>query len=55
MAMNHRDRVKDGRADQNMADAARIPAPWDAKPSPSDLTNSCAAYIVTNTTSCSLF
>jgi len=35
MAMNHRDRVNDARADQNLADVARIPAPWDAKPSPS--------------------
>ncbi|KAF4613175.1 hypothetical protein D9613_010944 [Agrocybe pediades] len=33
MAMNHRDRVNDARADQNLADVARIPAPWDAKPS----------------------
>jgi len=32
MAMNHRDRVNDARADQNLADVARIPAPWDAKP-----------------------
>lgn len=36
MAMNHRDRVNDARADQNLADVARIPAPWDAKPSPSE-------------------
>ncbi|CAA7263301.1 unnamed protein product [Cyclocybe aegerita] len=34
MNMNHRDRVNDARADQNLADVARIPAPWDAKPSP---------------------
>ncbi|KAJ4490043.1 other/ULK/ULK protein kinase [Lentinula aciculospora] len=33
MAMNDRDRLKDARADQNLADVARIPAPWDAKPS----------------------
>ncbi|KJA23964.1 hypothetical protein HYPSUDRAFT_162958 [Hypholoma sublateritium FD-334 SS-4] len=32
MAMNHRDRVNDARADQNLADVARVPAPWDAKP-----------------------
>ena len=38
MAMNHRDRVNDARADQNLADVARIPAPWDAKPSPSEQT-----------------
>ena len=38
MAMNHRDRVNDARADQNLADVARIPAPWDAKPSPSEPT-----------------
>ena len=36
MAMNHRDRVNDARADQNLADVVRIPAPWDAKPSPSE-------------------
>lgn len=29
MAMNHRDRVNDARADQNLADVARIPAPWE--------------------------
>jgi serine/threonine-protein kinase ULK/ATG1 len=40
MAMNHRDRVNDARADQNLADVARIPAPWDAKPSPSEPTTS---------------
>ncbi|KAF8801247.1 Pkinase-domain-containing protein [Phlegmacium glaucopus] len=39
MAMNHRDRVNDARADQNLADVARIPAPWDAKPSPSERTS----------------
>ncbi|PPQ86144.1 hypothetical protein CVT25_003094 [Psilocybe cyanescens] len=32
MAMNHHDRVNDARADHNLADVARIPAPWDAKP-----------------------
>ncbi|KAH6903283.1 other/ULK/ULK protein kinase [Coprinopsis sp. MPI-PUGE-AT-0042] len=33
MAMTDRDRLNDARADQNLADVARIPAPWDAKPS----------------------
>jgi serine/threonine-protein kinase ULK/ATG1 len=42
MAMNHRDRVNDARADQNLADVARIPAPWDAKPSPSEPTTTIA-------------
>jgi serine/threonine-protein kinase ULK/ATG1 len=39
MSMNDTDRVNDARADQNLADVARIPAPWDvAKPaSPSRL------------------
>ncbi|KAF8893084.1 other/ULK/ULK protein kinase [Infundibulicybe gibba] len=32
MAMNDRDRLNDARADQNLADVARIPAPWDVKP-----------------------
>lgn len=32
MGMNDRDRLNDARADQNLADVARIPAPWDAKP-----------------------
>ncbi|RDB17199.1 Serine/threonine-protein kinase ATG1 [Hypsizygus marmoreus] len=32
MNMNDRDRINDARADQNLADVARIPAPWDAKP-----------------------
>lgn len=32
MSMNDRDRINDARADQNLADVARIPAPWDAKP-----------------------
>ncbi|KAF8064901.1 other/ULK/ULK protein kinase [Lyophyllum atratum] len=32
MAMNDRDRLTDARADQNLADVARIPAPWDVKP-----------------------
>ncbi|KAG6915940.1 hypothetical protein DXG01_009206 [Tephrocybe rancida] len=32
MTMNDRDRLNDARADQNLADVARIPAPWDAKP-----------------------
>ncbi|KAH9474396.1 Serine/threonine-protein kinase ATG1 [Psilocybe cubensis] len=34
MAMNHHDRVNDARADHNLADVMRIPAPWDAKPTP---------------------
>ena len=38
MAMNHRNRVNDARADQNLADVVRIPAPWDAKPSPFERT-----------------
>jgi len=32
MAMNDRDRLNDARADQNLVDVARIPAPWDMKP-----------------------
>ncbi|KAJ8489036.1 hypothetical protein ONZ45_g13730 [Pleurotus djamor] len=32
MTMNDRDRVKDARADQNLVDVARIPAPWDRPP-----------------------
>ncbi|KAG5644471.1 hypothetical protein DXG03_008295 [Asterophora parasitica] len=32
MVMNDRDRLNDARADQNLADVARIPAPWDVKP-----------------------
>ena len=32
MSMNDRDRLNDARADQNLADVARIPAPWDVKP-----------------------
>lgn len=32
MAMNDRDRLNDARADLNLADVARIPAPWDIKP-----------------------
>jgi hypothetical protein len=32
MAMNDRDRLNDARADSNLADVARIPAPWDVKP-----------------------
>ena len=33
MVMNHHDRANDARAAQNLADVARIHAPWDAKPS----------------------
>ena len=50
MAMNHRDRVNDARADQNLADVARIPAPWDAKPSPSERTSTTTAPNVPTTT-----
>ncbi|KAJ7291463.1 other/ULK/ULK protein kinase [Mycena rebaudengoi] len=32
MAMNAQDRLNDARADHNLADVARIPAPWDVKP-----------------------
>jgi serine/threonine-protein kinase ULK/ATG1 len=32
MAMNDQDRLNDARADHNLADVARIPAPWDVKP-----------------------
>lgn len=32
MTMNDRDRLNDARADLNLADVARIPAPWDVKP-----------------------
>ncbi|EDR04199.1 uncharacterized protein LACBIDRAFT_304881 [Laccaria bicolor S238N-H82] len=32
MGMNDHDRLNDARADQNLADVARIPAPWEAKP-----------------------
>ena len=32
MAMNHRDRINDARADQNLVDVMRVPAPWDVKP-----------------------
>ncbi|KAF7329579.1 Other ulk ulk protein kinase [Mycena kentingensis (nom. inval.)] len=33
MAMSDKDRLNDVRADNNLADVARIPPPWDAKPS----------------------
>ncbi|KAJ2928467.1 hypothetical protein H1R20_g8618, partial [Candolleomyces eurysporus] len=41
MSMDDKDRINDARADQNLADVARIPAPWDvAKPaSPSRLSH----------------
>jgi serine/threonine-protein kinase ULK/ATG1 len=29
--MNDRDRLKDARADQNLDDVPRFPAPWEAK------------------------
>ena len=50
MAMNHRDRVNDARADQNLADVARIPAPWDAKPSPSEPPTTATTTTTTTTT-----
>jgi len=31
MNMDHRDRINDARADQNLADISRIPAPWDVR------------------------
>ncbi|KAJ7720914.1 other/ULK/ULK protein kinase [Mycena metata] len=33
MVMNDQDRLNDARADDNLADVARVPAPWDVKPS----------------------
>ncbi|KAJ7700359.1 Pkinase-domain-containing protein [Mycena rosella] len=32
MAMSDQDRLSDARADHNLADVARVPAPWDVKP-----------------------
>jgi serine/threonine-protein kinase ULK/ATG1 len=32
MNMDHCDRINDARADQNLADILRVPAPWDVKP-----------------------
>jgi len=32
MTMNDRDRLRDARADQNLTDAPRDPAPWDLQP-----------------------
>jgi serine/threonine-protein kinase ULK2 len=32
MAMNERDRLRDARADQNLVDVTRVPAPWDVQP-----------------------
>jgi serine/threonine-protein kinase ULK/ATG1 len=32
MNMDHNDRINDARADQNLADVPRTPAPWDVKP-----------------------
>jgi len=32
MAMNDRDRLNDARADQNLVDVARYPAPWELRP-----------------------
>ena len=48
MAMNHRDRVNDARADQNLADVIRIPAPWDAKPSASEKTPPTTTNVATS-------
>ncbi|KAG2006923.1 CAMK/CAMKL/GIN4 protein kinase, variant 2 [Coprinopsis cinerea AmutBmut pab1-1] len=45
MAMNDRDRIIDARADQNLADVARIPAPWDVKPSPSSTSSPTSATV----------
>ncbi|KAJ6625105.1 kinase-like domain-containing protein [Mycena sp. CBHHK59/15] len=39
MAMNDQDRLNDARADHNLADVARIPAPWDVKPPEPDATS----------------
>ncbi|KAG7445270.1 kinase-like protein [Guyanagaster necrorhizus] len=36
MNMTERERLNDVRADVNLVDVARIPAPWDAKPKPED-------------------
>lgn len=36
MNMTERERLNDVKADVNLADVARIPAPWDAKPKPED-------------------
>lgn len=36
MNMTERERLNDVKADVNLADVARIPAPWDAKPKPQD-------------------
>ncbi|EEB99398.1 hypothetical protein MPER_00933 [Moniliophthora perniciosa FA553] len=33
MSMNDRDRLNDARADVNLVDAARVPAPWEPTPS----------------------
>ncbi|KAF7366818.1 Serine/threonine-protein kinase ATG1 [Mycena sanguinolenta] len=42
MAMNAQDRLNDARADHNLADVARIPAPWDVKPP--DSPRRCCQY-----------
>jgi len=31
MSMSNRERVRDARADKNLDDVPRIPAPWDAE------------------------
>lgn len=50
MAMNDRDRLNDARADLNLADVARIPAPWDVKP-PDGVANGGQVPQVINTSS----
>ena len=32
MIMTDRDRINDARADQNLVDVARYPAPWELQP-----------------------
>ena len=36
MNMTERERLNDVKADVNLVDVARIPAPWDVKPKPGD-------------------
>jgi hypothetical protein len=50
--MNDRDRLNDARADSNLADVARIPAPWDVRPLVSDgVANGGQALQAINTSS----
>ncbi|EKM78280.1 hypothetical protein AGABI1DRAFT_121407 [Agaricus bisporus var. burnettii JB137-S8] len=52
MVMNDRDRLNDARADSNLADVARIPAPWDVKPpTGDDVANGNQVLQVINTSS----